>query len=159
MIRKALGAVLVFFLAGCAATGPTFTDAPSATGKALVYVYRIQQAWAYRGAPATFYVNGKDVVDLRSGGYTYFYLSPGHHEVSQKWPPYIDPFSGSQSVALDVTAGEIRYIRFSVWTTNDAGRSGVGADWELKEAHPVQALDELRKLQFEAQNPKTGFSF
>ena len=159
MIRNIFGAMLALFLAGCAATGPIFTSAPSADGKALVYVYRVQDAWAYRGVPTHIVVDGKDVVDLRSNGYSYFYLSPGHHEVTQKWPSYSDPFSRPENVALDTGPGETRYIRFSVWTTNDMGRSGVGADWSFKEVPVFEAINELPKLKFEVQNPKTGFSF
>src|SRR5512139_1934292 len=99
MQRTLFAALLTLLLGACTATGPKFTDAPTVDGKARVYIYRVHQGWAYKGATSSFYIDGKNAIDLQTGGYSYVYLSPGHHELSQKWPAYVDPFSATTKMS------------------------------------------------------------
>lgn len=160
MQRALFAVVLSMLLAACTATGPKFTDAPTADGKARVYIYRVHQGWAYKGADSSFYIDGKNAIDLQTGGYSYVYLSPGRHDISQKWPAYIDPFSAMRTVSMEVQAGETHYVRFSVTAPSLLGTtSAADANWDLREASPAEAGKEISQMVFQSQNPKTGYNF
>lgn len=160
MKRHALCVLFSLLLAACTATGPKFTDAPAVDGKARVYIYRVHQGWAYKGATSSFYIDGKNAIDLQTGGYSFIYLSPGRHEISQKWPAYVDPFSATTKLSLEVQAGETRYVRFSVAAPSLlTTTSAADASWDLREVPSAEALKELSQMVFQSQNPKTGHDF
>lgn len=151
MKSKAFCFVFSLFLAGCTASGPSFTDAPASSEKALLYVYRAQHAWAYKGATANFSLDGKDAFDLQTGGYTYVYLAPGHHDLTQKWPVYVDPFE-TRKLSLEVNAGETRYVRFMVDPMPDATVPGM-AYKDLSEVPPETARPEIAQTVYQPPLP------
>jgi hypothetical protein len=151
-VRSLMLAVLAVLLAGCA-TGPAFVEAPAPqSGKALVYIYR-EPNFAAGARNAAFYVDGQKVFDLMAGGYSYVYVTPGRHAISQKWPYW--PFDmgairDAVGITMDVNAGETRYAQFS---------SGVGAancspciaiEWRIEE---VPALTGHEKIATEKFTP------
>lgn len=152
MTRIGFAIVMAIFLAGCTATGPLFTEAPADNEKALVYVYRVHTAWAYRGATVNFKADGVPAFDLQSGGYTYVYLAPGHHTIAQNWPVYVDPFSPSKTVELDVKAQDVRYVRFYVWGNETMFDPG-NASWDLTEQAPAVARRELARSHYQPAKP------
>src|SRR5215467_10408776 len=84
-MKKIAFALLAVSLAGCAARGPAFTEAPPPGTKALVYIYRPYNQWVST-QDAGFDANGKRVGFLDPGGYTYFHAPAGHYDIRQFWP-------------------------------------------------------------------------
>lgn len=105
-------------LAGCAAQGPAFTEAPAPGEKALIYIYRPYNQWV-SVQDAGFDANGKRIGFLDPGGYTFFHAPPGHYDIRQFWPLGIwtlqEPALWKDlHVAADVLPGETRYFRLQV---------------------------------------------
>ena len=155
---RALGLlVFSFILAGCAATGPKFTEAPPpANDKAVIYVYR-DPSLALGARDVYFYVNGKNVFDLTRKGYSYFYASPGPLDLSAKWPFDIQMFSDPAVKHLDIKPGETRYFRFQTGT--ESTPLGFNILWGFFEVPVDQGHSEISTMAFQPQNPKTGFDF
>lgn len=115
-------------LAGCAVSGPAFTDAPAADGKALVYIYRPNNQWI-SGQDAGFEANGKRIGFLDPGGYSFFHAPPGHYEIRQFWPIGWETIQmpalwTSMRMTADFRAGEIRYIRLKVYEVAEVRCTG-----------------------------------
>jgi hypothetical protein len=140
------------FFAGCAATGPAFTDAPPPGTKSLVYIYRMPDGEMITAQGSRFDVDGKRVAALDSGGYTFFYASPGHYEIKQIWPfgPVGMPSGGSsQNVRLpmDLKAGEIHYFRLGKEFDNQQSMNKIR--WAFYEVPGEIARPELVKENFQ----------
>lgn len=100
-------------LAGCGATGAKFSEIkspPSSTG--AIYVYRLSNFVAGASAPILV-IDGKEVANLRNGGYIRRELAPGHHVVELK-NGGID--SSKRPVAVDVVvqSGTAQFFRYTI---------------------------------------------
>jgi hypothetical protein len=78
--------ILIVLLSGCAATGPAYKAAEEPSGGfALVYIYR-PDSLTYGARAANFFLDDRSVAEIRSNGYSYFYVKPGTYRLRQKWP-------------------------------------------------------------------------
>jgi hypothetical protein len=157
----ALAGTLV--LAGCAAKGPAFTDAPPPGSKALVYIYRPYNLWMST-QDAGFDANGKRVGFLDAGGYTFFHAAPGHYELKQFWPVGIWTLQVPQMwkdlhLATDLSAGETRYFRLQVGPVPEShcpdhpGFIELACiEWQWAEVPAQIARAEIAQQNFEPQN-------
>jgi len=148
------GACLV--LAACAARGPAFTDAPPPGTKALVYIYRAPGIVA-SAQPAGFDVTDKVVATLSPGGYTYFHIAPGHHEIKQYWPVSLISITSpglwqSISLPLDAKAGETHYLRFDTGMGGTSPYGGQNIQWQLAEVPVETARHEIAQEKFQPQD-------
>ena len=145
--------------AGCAATGPAFTDAPPPGQKALVYLYRPYNQWV-SAQDAGFDANGKRVGFLDPGGYTFFHAAPGHYDIRLFWPlgwwtVQAPALWEDMHVATDLQAGETRYFRLEILEVALALCSGPSSS--------VTELDGSESRYFEVgssvYDPNTGSAF
>jgi Protein of unknown function (DUF2846) len=157
-------ALSVLLLAGCA-NGPVFTDAPPPSdNRALVYIYR-QNNFGLGGRIAAFDVDDKNVFDLSAGGYSFFYVAPGHYQITQSWDfALLDPVLwGSLKIPLDVKSGETHYVRFGATAglSGSAPMGGVGMQFDraLMEVPPELGRREIAIEKFQKQDAKIGFEF
>lgn len=143
----------LLLLTGCAAQGPLFTHAPEPTSdNALIYIYRTP-AFGLGGRDAYFYIDGKNIFDLSAEGYSYVYVSPGQHELTQKWPLDV---AGGKTIAwtIDVKPGQTRYF----WFSAGAGIAGITQvisiqfNWKLDEVPKETALRHLATERFQKQS-------
>lgn len=80
---------LPVILAGCAVSGTAakFGDAPTpvaSADQAVLYIFRKYAeptAWS-----ADFQIDDRSVASLAQQGFTWIYVSPGKHRLTQKWP-------------------------------------------------------------------------
>jgi hypothetical protein len=151
--------VATTLLAGCAAQGPAFTEAPPPDTKALVYIYR-QPGFTLSGQPAGFTLDEKPVTTLDAGGYSFFHVAPGHYELKQFWPAsrgFANPLLWSPGlqedikVPLDVKAGETRYFRMGVYTRGGPPTS-VNIGWYFNEVAGDTARSEIVQQKFQVQD-------
>ena len=158
--RFCAGALACLILAGCAATGPAFSDAPPPGAKALVYIYRPYNQWMST-QDAGFDANGKRVGFLDPGGYTFFHAAPGHYEVRQFWPLGIwtvqmPAMWDSLKIPIDLKAGEIHYVRLAIRASPAQAVPpaiiSTRLEWELSEVPPSVARREIAEQKFEPQN-------
>jgi hypothetical protein len=160
MLRNTLLTALALLLAGCAAKGPAFTDAPPPGAKALVYIYRPYNEWMST-QDAGFDANEKRIGFLDPGGYTYFHAAPGYYEIKQFWPlgiwtVQVPELWKDLKVPVELKAGETHYLRLRVQGAYD-GVSPMGGlqahvQWVLSEVPPETGRYEIAQQKFEPQN-------
>mgnify|MGYP001794366032 CR=1 FL=1 len=117
-MRFILSVFVFLILAGCTATGPTYSEKISGApelkpepGKALIYVYRLDQIRG-SGLSSPFLDNGKQVGALNRGGYITFQTDPGKHEFRT------DVYVVDEPLELDVAEGKTYYLKIftqGVW--------------------------------------------
>ncbi|WP_457333716.1 DUF2846 domain-containing protein [Rhizobacter sp. P5_C2] len=150
-------------LAGCAATGPAFQRAPAPHGdQALVYIYRPQ------GGPlslsmrdAYFYVDGQNVGDLSSQGYTRFYVPAGEHELEQKWPlDVVGLFGRPLRMKLTWGAQQTYYLRFIVEEPRPGNYPVIlTTRYVLSQPSPQSAMNEIQAMKYQQpriENPQAA---
>ena len=144
-MRSILSVLAFVILAGCTATGPTFSEQSSATpdlkpepGKALVYVYRLDQ---FRGSGVTspFLDNGQQVGSLNRGGYITFQTDPGMHEFRT------DVIAVDEPLTLDVVEGQTYYLKIF---TQGVWRMVFNTVLVPKE----EAIIDLREMRYQGGN-------
>lgn len=159
IFRLSALAAVCLILAGCAARGPAFSDAPPPGAKALVYIYRPYNDWMST-QDAGFDANGKRVGFLDPGGYTFFHAPPGHYEIKQFWPlgiwtAQVPELWKDLQVPVDLRAGETHYLRLRVEGGYD-GITPLGLQahvrWALSEVSPEIGRSEIAQQNFEPQN-------
>ncbi len=103
---------LAIFLSGCAttATGPDFTPAPTpAPGQGLLYLMRSPLVGGEENAVA-FAVDGQDVVQLQSKGYSWLHLPAGTHHVKTEHRSLLHGASGKMNIVVDVKPGAQYFV-------------------------------------------------
>ena len=157
MFKKVFLALMTAgLLAGCAAKGPAFTEAPSAGAKALVYLYRPYNK-AISTQDAGFDVDEKRIGFLNPGGYTFFHAAPGQYAFKQFWPFGLWTIQAPemwQSIKLPVElkAGETRYFRFSTNMGPARTYDSIGTiEWQFAEVPADAARQEIAQQKFEPQ--------
>jgi len=149
-MRALLLSISAVILAGCA-SGPAFVEAPAPdNGKALIYVYR-EPNFAAAARNAAFYVDGRKVFDLMAGGYSYVYVTPGRHAISQKWPYW--PFDmgsirDAVGITMDVKAGETRYAQFSSGVGDSNCYRCIVIEWKIEEVPASTGREGIAKEKF-----------
>jgi hypothetical protein len=133
----------LLLLGGCASSGPLYVEAPPPpAGKAILYVAREATFSGSVGA-ARFLIDGKPFADLLISGYSYAYLSPGHHEITQFWP-LLGNFhvTGESHGSVDAEAGHAYYFRFQTEVGGcPNGQLCVG--WGLTPLAPAEGVADL----------------
>ncbi len=163
-IKSLLALAGACLLAGCAAHGSEFTDAPPPGDKALVYIYR-SPTFALGGAAAGFDVDEKRVGTLDPGGYTYFHVATGHYEIKQFWAPSLVSLTTpglwkSIKQPLDVNAGETRYFRFGTdWGGSAKYAGGITLQWNFIEVRAETARQEIAQEKFQPQDKNMPVEF
>jgi len=105
---------LLILLISCSASGPLYQAASAPTnGKSLVYIYRPDVSYALGGRSAYIFIDGKDIVHLDRGGYTYAYIDSGSHLIKQKWPLDLIGFKDSE-LSFNAEANKSYYFKFWV---------------------------------------------
>lgn len=161
-MKKIAFALLAVSLAGCAARGPAFTEAPPPGTKALVYIYRPYNQWIST-QDAGFDANGKRVGFLDPGGYTYFHAPAGHYDIRQFWPLGLWTIQApglwkDLHVSADLNGGETHYFRLRVQqvSTGECSAPSAGMSWcigwDLAEVPPEVGRREIAEQKFEPQN-------
>lgn len=157
MFRRAFVMLaLAGLLAGCAAQGPAFTEAPPAGAKALVYLYR-----PYHNAVSTqeagFDVDEKRIGFLNPGGYTFFHAAPGHHEFKQFWPFGLWTIQAPEmwesiKLPVELKAGETRYFRLGINMGPARTYNSMGTiEWRFAEVPADIARQEIAPQKFQPQ--------
>lgn len=165
MFSKKLLPVLVAasLVAGCAASGPVFTEAPSSPEKALIYIYR-QPGFALSGQTAGFTLDGKPITELDAGGYSFFHVAPGHYELRQFWPGAVPLLFDSAleedvKLPLDVTAGQTRYFRMHVTSSGGTPYNTIQIRWHFAEVPDSIGRQEIVQEKFQPQDKKISVEF
>lgn len=142
MLKNLLILFTVAFIAGCAATGPVYVDAPLPKGSdALVYIYRPSNLlWGARNA--YFYVNDVNIVDLSSNGYTWFHIPAGEYSFKQKWSADIRFWRKNIVIPVKWAPRERIYYRLVV--SSDYGFPIMTFRWNVTQVPEVQALEEIK---------------
>jgi hypothetical protein len=160
MLKRATPIALALLLAGCAASGPLFTEAaPPQQGKVLFYVYRTPAA-AFAVRSAGIILDGQDVCDLDPMGYCFFYVAAGHHTIQQRWhywPGDLALPGDRVTVEADVSAGETHYFRFAT----GSAPSGLGTEfqWMIAEVPEGSASEQIATMRYQAYSAKAGLRF
>ncbi len=106
-IQLALTLVLIGALAACATTasGPAFAPAPTPPqGSGLMYLMRSPLV-GNDAAEVAFVVDGQDVAELNSKGYTWLHLPAGRHNVKTEYRSVLHGAAGKMNISVDVQAG------------------------------------------------------
>lgn len=153
-MNRRVGLIAAALLAGCAATGPTYQEASAPTSDAaLVYIYR-PDSLTYGARAAQFFVDDKNVLDVNSNGYSYFYVSPGTYRLRQKWPGFIFGNGDDRelNVPLTVKAGQTYFYRFETWSSdNTSTYNGISykLNWRVSEVGSSQAKSQLAETKYQ----------
>jgi len=111
-MKKISVIILILFLVGCSATGPTFKpESTSNSANATVYVYRPFQYFNAGGWPK-IYVNGKEKFSLKNNGYGVIRLKPGSYRIKAEGSMlFTNWYPEPASIKLSVGANKVYYIR------------------------------------------------
>ena len=160
MRRQIFAALLALGVSGCVASGPLYTpaDAPP-SGRGTLYVYRMPSLVNAAGR-AQFYLDGKPLLDLDSGGYSYCFISAGPHELTQGWNlDALDPLAPLLGrrvtyVNFNTVGGDILYVRFWNGIGNVDGQ--LSKIWGMTKRSPDDAKPEIFQRHYQpAKNCST----
>lgn len=149
-IGLSLTSLLFFFLAGCAASGPKFSE-PEAfvEEKAIVYMYRPYVLFR-GGETPTIFVDDIATSQLSNGGYIFFHTAPGTHKVRIGKKTAFTLWSGGDlDGVIDVVSNKRYYLRLDI---NFEGVLPFGSmvtyfgSTRLVEIPETIAIEELREL-------------
>ncbi|PBI88576.1 hypothetical protein BKP43_33570 [Variovorax boronicumulans] len=146
--KRALAYVLTaVLLAGCAnARGPTFRPAENIKPEdGVVYVYR-EEAFASGARSAYFYVDGVNVFNLDTGGYSWAALPPGSHKLRLEWA--WDMLKKPVEMDISIRAGEAKYVALKTNTCMVPGNVTC-LDVGLRETSAAIASQEIRSMAFQ----------
>jgi len=131
--------ILIFglLLAGCSATGPTFTEAPHPDlGRTSVYVYRLAGGPGTR-VPQSVYLDGEKVASIYEEGFTWFYVPDGRHDVAAGFKFMMRPIPETLSVY---------YFRY--WQVPFTDAKGPGATVDFERVPTDVALKEMANFRY-----------
>lgn len=141
-VKRAAAAIFFMaYFAGCA-TAPPFSPAPTPPpGRALVYVYRMDNFPQAR-MDALLAVNGKRIARLPANRYTWFYVPAGEFRLTQTWDlPQVQ--RSVQTVEFHAEPGSTHYVRLLVENNAQQMR------WQLRDLTLAAPLGELSKYGFQ----------
>lgn len=135
----------VVLLTACAAPGPKYSVEPLGPNEAAIYVYRPWRLAMGGGAPAIA-LDGREMGDLKNGGFLQFKVPPGEYTLEQKyswsWGVRASP------VVVRARPGVKHYVRLEAQTSSTpmgtmmAFKRGVSFQ-EVPEAVAEPELKEL----------------
>lgn len=142
--------VTALLLTACSATGPRFdmnkTEAVSSTDSHL-YMFR-ESAFIESGTYPVVIVDGKEIGELRNGGYLRTVVKPGFHRIVVQSGGLVRGqwIHSPKQMQLKTAPGTRSYVQLSLRTTGSSGntiyRSASVA--EVSEADAQKKLAELR---------------
>ena len=151
MISKALKAIFSLYvfalITGCAATGPSYVDAPLPKGTdALIHIYRPHNIM-WSGRDAYFSVNDINIADLSSNGYTWFHVPAGDFSLKHRWP--VDITYGMKDIVMPVkwAPDQKYYYRLDLWASGSSGMTKY--EWRIVNVPEAQALQEIRNCKLQ----------
>lgn len=134
-------------IAGCAATGPAYVDAPlPKDNDTLVYIYRPDN-WGWNMRDAYFYVNDINIADLSSNGYTWFHVPAGEYSLKQRWPADLTYLM--KDIVIPVKWSSLRKYYYRLLLHSAYGYKTTEYQWEVVEVPEAQALEEIRKCKLQ----------
>jgi hypothetical protein len=109
-------------MAGCAATGPSFTEHQSSSGavpasSARLYFFRTRETAQYSARSASIKIDGNGVGGCDYAGFSLFDVTPGKHLVTvDMWDS-----PGTCALPIEVAAGNEYYLEIKPRTGNLIG--------------------------------------
>jgi hypothetical protein len=97
---------LALTLAGCTAGGAGFSPLAAGPGKAVIYVYTLEDDMMTQSPQIV--IDGREVGTLKRLGHLAFEVEPGHHAVATTAVVLFK----QKPVEIDVAAGQNLYLRF-----------------------------------------------
>ncbi len=149
----ALGLTLALLASGCATyhpVGPSYAQAKATDTRsdaALVYVMRYKAEPSARDA--TILVDDDEVADLSQGGFTWFYVQPGHHVIHARWGLVLEQLPSQ--VTVDLEAGKTYYLEL-VGVSRETGHGIVRGSW-LNRLSSFDAEIRLDRCGFQKPRP------
>jgi hypothetical protein len=144
MKKTAVYALVLFtILLSACASGPYFQQAPPPpSGKALIYLYRLD-TWPEFNSRAYFDINNTNVAALSANSYTWIYLPEGNYRLEQR----LD-LRGEAVLDRDFSAraGSTYYFRLNVET----GAREVGR--RLANVTAFAPVQEISNCRFQPPN-------
>jgi len=157
-IKTKLLLISILITTGCANTKPPKLFQPTSipNGKAIIYLYRVNNIAASVGAPKTL-LNGKKLKPLINGTYQVLKVNPGLNEIQLKgniWT-YALP---DEKLVMKTVAGKHYFARYSAGlgsvffvgnlptVTHSANLRGVKKDIAIKELSYLMTEEELDKI-------------
>lgn len=137
--------IAAVFLSGCAvtATGPDFTPAPKpAQNEGLIYFMRSPLVGGEENVVA-FIVDGQDVVELNSQGYSWLHLPEGRHQIKTEHRSLMQSSGGKMNIIVDVRSGEQYYVE-----RLDDSREGNRYVSRLLVAKPQDAETRIKSYKY-----------
>ncbi len=100
------------------------------------------------GRDATILIDDTEVAELSQGGFTWFYVPPGHHVLHARWALATEQLPSH--VTLDLEAGKTYYLEL-VGVSRETGHGIVRGSW----LNPLSSFDaETRITRCGFQKPK-----
>jgi hypothetical protein len=127
---------LLWSFTSCAVGGEPFKRGEAVPGQSSLYLYYAHGPFSV-SLPWPVYLDGKNVTELRRGGYFYSTVSPGIHTISMKLNAY------EPSLNLSAKPDGTYYVRLRYDTTV------LGPTWVLEPVSEPQALEELKNMKLQ----------
>lgn len=144
-----LGAIALL-LSACSATGPRFDISKAeavSSAASQVYLFR-ESAFIESGTYPVVVVDGKEIGELRNGGYLVAKVIPGPHKIVVQSGGLVRGqwIHGPKQLQIEVAPSTRRYFQLSLRTTGSSGNTIYRGDSvaEVPEAYALTALTELR---------------
>lgn len=140
--------LLISFLAGCVAMGPSLKDAPLPEGdEPVVYVYRELSKFAL-GAYAKVYLNEKHVANLGMKGFTWINVKAGKNKIGA-FQGVAQFDNGTLYNEYSLKKGEKLYLKIS---TKHHSSNGMNTRVQsLEKVDEDTALEELANYSYQAK--------
>lgn len=142
--------ITTLLITACSATGPQFdpnkAETVSSTASQL-YLFR-ESAFIESGTYPVVLVDGKEIGELRNGGYLLAKVNPGPHQIvvqsgglaRGQW------IHGPKQIQIQTAPGTRRFVQVSVRTTGSSGNTTYRGAFvaEVSETDALKALAGLR---------------
>jgi len=146
VVLKAGSVVLLLLLAACAASGPRFSEiAPAAADSGRIYVYR-NNTLVGAAYTAHVVVDNASPQKLKTGGFVYFDLAPGRHEVAIRDDKRASLDTDQSATVVLVAAGQAVFVKFANHPTDLSAGAGANS-FDLTEVPVSTGLDEIHDIR------------
>jgi hypothetical protein len=151
MLRIAAVAMLALLAAACTADGPAFEPlSQRPAGQGIVYVYRLEGKTIGRGETPYVEIGGKNLGQLKAGGYLSMALPPGEHEVTVRQALLFVPTIWD-TVTVAVAPGSVSYVRVDQRVTK-VGNAGFFSAMQKVTIEEVSAEEGQSEIADTRQN-------
>ncbi len=141
---KACSLVVALTLAACAASGPRFADlAASNPDASRIVVYRAS-TWVGGAISTAVSVDEGPAKALKRGGFVYFDVPAGRHEIVISTGSGQD--AGGSAIAVLTVAGQAVFAKYANHPA-DASSGASASSFDLSEVPASTALDEIQDIR------------